>query len=125
MVWSETTTSLRQDPHALAVLAEVASDDIQQYLAGVRYQRDSPVVAALCPILLFIEDHDDGIFPLLRHLAPRPNTNEGIEHSPAQGGITVEDDLEQLNEDSVQSNSLSVHQRADGVCQLLDRGLNS
>ena len=31
-----------------------------------------PVVAALCPILLFVEYHDDGIFPLLRHLAPPP-----------------------------------------------------
>ena len=41
-------------PHALAVLAEAASDDLQQYLAGVRHQRDAPVIAALCPILLFI-----------------------------------------------------------------------
>ena len=37
---------------------------------GVRYQQDAPVVAAVCPILLFVEYHDDGIFPLLRHLAP-------------------------------------------------------
>ena len=43
----ETTLFLRQDPHALTVLAEAASDDLQQYLAGVRYQRDAPVVAAL------------------------------------------------------------------------------
>ena len=76
MIWSETTLFLRQDPHALAVLAEVVSDDLQQYLAGVRYQRDAPVVAGPCPILLFMEYHDDGIFPLLRHLAPPPNTNE-------------------------------------------------
>ena len=69
-VRSETTLFLRQDPHALTVLAEVASDDLQKYLAGVRYQRDAPEVAALCPILLFVEYHDDGIFPLLRHLAP-------------------------------------------------------
>ena len=61
---------LREDPHALTVLAEVASDDLQQYLAGVRYQRDAPVVAVLCPILLFVEYHDDAIFLLLRHLAP-------------------------------------------------------
>ena len=59
---------LRQDPHALTVLAEAAGDDIQQYLAGVRYQRDSIVVAALCPILIFVEYHDDGIF-LLRIVA--------------------------------------------------------
>ena len=36
------------------------------------YQRDAPVVAVLCPILLFVEYHEDGIFPLLRHLAPPP-----------------------------------------------------
>ena len=69
-VRSETTLFLRQDPHVLAVLAEAASDDRQQYLAGVRYQRNTPVVAALCPILLFAEYHDDGMFPLLRHLPP-------------------------------------------------------
>ena len=71
-VRSETSLFLRQDPYALTVLAEAASDDLQQYLAGVRYQRDAPVVAALCPILLFVEYHDDGILPLLRHLAPPP-----------------------------------------------------
>ena len=77
---------LRQDPHALTVLAEVASDDLQQYPAGVCYQRDAPVVAALCPFLLFMKYHDDGIFPLLlRHLPPPPNTNDDIEQSPAQG----------------------------------------
>ena len=33
---------------------------VQQYLADVRYQRDTLVVAALCPpILLFMEYHDD------------------------------------------------------------------
>ena len=125
MVRSETTQLFRQDPHALTVLAEAASDDLQQYLAGVFYQRDAPVVAALCPILLFVEYHDDGIFPLLRHLALPPTTNDDIKQSPAQGGITVEDDLEQLNGDYVRSDSLSVRQRADGICQLLHRGLNS
>ena len=67
---------LRQDPHALTVLVEAASDGLQQYLAGVRYQRDAPVVAAFCPILFFMEYHDDDIFPVLRHLAPLPNTND-------------------------------------------------
>ena len=56
---------------------------------------------------------------------PPPYTNGDTEQSPAQGGITVENDLEQLNGDSVRSNSLSVRQRAAGVCQLLHRGLNS
>ena len=50
---------------------------------------------------------------------PHPTTNDDIEQSPAQGGIAVEGDLEQLNGDSVWSDSLSVRQRADGVCQLL------
>ena len=85
---------LRQDPHTLTVLTEAASDELQQYLAGVRYQREAPVFAALCPIRLFVEYQDDGIFPLLRHVAPPPNTNDNIEQSPAQGGITVEGDLE-------------------------------
>ena len=53
---------------------------------------------------------DDVIFPLLRHLAPLPNANDDIEQSPAQGGITVEGHLEQLNGDCVRSDSLSVHQ---------------
>ena len=56
---------------------------------------------------------------------PPPNTNDKIEQSPAQGGITVEGDLEQLNGDSVRSDSFSVGQRADGVCRVLHRELNS
>ena len=47
-----------------------------------------------------MENHDDGIFPRLWHLAPPPNTNDDMERSLAQGGITVEGDLEQLNGDS-------------------------
>ena len=48
------------------------------------------------------------------------NTNEDIEQSPSQGGIiTVVLDLEHLNGDSVRPGRLFVHQRADGVCQLL------
>ena len=77
---------------------------------------EAPLVAALRPILLFVECHHDDIFPLLRHLDPPPNTNDDIEQSSAQGGITVEGDLEQLNGDSVRFDSLSVHQRADSVC---------
>ena len=92
----------------------------------MRYLRDTPVVAALCPVLLFVKYDDDGIFPLMmRPLAPPPNTNDDIEQSPAQGGITVEGDPEQLDGDSVRSDSFSVRQRVDGVCQLLHRGLNS
>ena len=61
----ETTLFLRQDPHAIAVFTEeAANDDLQQYLAGARYQRDAPLVAAFCPILLLVEYHDDDIFPL-------------------------------------------------------------
>ena len=56
---------------------------------------------------------------------PLLNTNDDIEQSPVQGGITVEGDLEQLNGDSVRPDSLSVRQRADGVGQLLHRGLDS
>ena len=36
-VRSKTVLFLPQDPHALTVLAEEASDDLQQCLAGVRY----------------------------------------------------------------------------------------
>ena len=103
---------LRQDPHALVVLTQAASDDLQQYFAGVCFQRDTPVVAALCPIPLFMEYVVGDIFPLLRHLPPPPpNTSDDIEQSPAQGGITVEGDFEELNGDSVRSDSLSVRQR--------------
>ena len=70
MVWSKTTLFRWQDPYALVIFTEAASDDLQQYLAGMRYQLDTPVVAALCFILLLVEYHDDGIFPLLR--PPRP-----------------------------------------------------
>ena len=120
------TLFLQQDPHTLAVLTEVASDDLQQYLAGVRYQRHTPVAAALCPIFLFVEYHDDGIFPLLRPPPPPNTSNDDIEQSPSQGGIIVEGDiLEQLNGDSVRSDSLSVRQRVDIVCQLLHHGVNS
>ena len=56
---------------------------------------------------------------------PPSNTNDDIELSPAQGRIAVEGDLEQLNGHSVRCDSLSVYQRADGVCQLLHHGLNS
>ena len=109
MVRLETSLFLRQDSHALAVHAEEgASDDLQQYLAGMHYKRDTPVVATLFPILLFMGYHD-GIFPLLRHHPPPSNTNDDdIEQSPSQGGITVEGDLEKFNGDSVRSDSLSV-----------------
>ena len=93
-VRSETSLFLRPDLHALTVLVEAASDDLQQYLASVRYQRDADVATALCPILLFVEYHDDGIFPLLRHLAPPPEAIDDIEQPPAQGGLTAEGDLE-------------------------------
>ena len=56
---SETTLFLWKETHALVVLTEVASDDLQQYRAGVRYQRVTPVVAAPCPIHLLVEYHDD------------------------------------------------------------------
>ena len=35
----------------------------------MRHQRDTPVVAALCPILIFVENLD-GVFPLLRDVSP-------------------------------------------------------
>ena len=57
-------------PTELAVVTEAASDDVQQYLAGVFHQRNTPVVAALCPVLLLMKHFDGGIFPLLRDLPP-------------------------------------------------------
>ena len=56
---------------------------------------------------------------------PPPNTNDNIEQSPVQVGVTVEGDLEQLNGESVGPDSLSVRQRVDGAYQLLHRELNS
>ena len=66
---------------------------------------DTPAAAALCPILL-VEHLDDGVFPLLRNVSPPPNTNDDVEQSLSQGGITVEGDLEQLDGNSIRSNSL-------------------
>lgn len=72
-VRSETTLLLRQDPQAFTVvLAEAASDNLQQCPAGVCYQRYVPVVAVLCSILLFVEYHDDGHISTVA--APRPPT---------------------------------------------------
>ena len=66
-----------------------------------------------------------GYFHCFGTYPPLPNINDAIKQSPSQGGIAVEGDFEQLNEDSVRSDSRSVYQRADGVCQLLYRGLYS
>ena len=62
-----------------------------------------------------MEYHDDDIFPLLWHLPQTPNTIDDIEQSLAKGGITVQGDFEQLNGDSVRSESPSVSQRTNGV----------
>ena len=40
---------------------------LSSVLPGVRYKRDTPVVAVLCPNILLVEYHDGDIFPLLRH----------------------------------------------------------
>ena len=53
---------------------------------------------------------DDGIFPLLRHLAPPPNRNDDIDQFPAQGWITVQGELDHLNGNSVRSVSRSFAQ---------------
>lgn len=66
----ETSFFLGQDPLMLVVGTETASDDLRQYLADVRYQRDTPVVAALCPILHLVERLHGGIFPFWRDLSP-------------------------------------------------------
>ena len=86
----------------------MASDDIQQYLAGVCHQRDTPVVAALCPILLLVEHVDDGVCPLLWNVSPPLNANDDLEQSLSQGGFAVKGDPEQLHGNSIRSNSLSV-----------------
>ena len=59
----------------------MASDYFQQYLAGVLHQRNTPVVAALCPILLLVEHLDDGVFVLLWDVSPSPNDNDDVEQS--------------------------------------------
>ena len=53
---------------------EAASDDLLHHLASVRYQRNTPVVAALCTILLPVGYHDNDISPHIRHPPPPPNT---------------------------------------------------
>ena len=49
---------------------EAARDDLLHHLASVRYQRNTPVVAALCTILLPVGYHDNGISPHIRHPLP-------------------------------------------------------
>lgn len=68
MVRSETTLFLRQDPHKLDVVTEVASDDVQQYLASVYDLGDTPLVTAICPVLL-VAHLDSSIFSLLRDVS--------------------------------------------------------
>ena len=63
--------------------------------------------------MMMIFFHCSGTYP-----PPPLNINDDIKQSPSQGGLAVEGDFEQLNGDSVRSNSLSVHQQADGSCQL-------
>ena len=50
----------------------------------------------------------EGVFPLLRNVSPPSNANDDVEQSLPQSGITVEGDLEQLDGNSIRSNSLSV-----------------
>ena len=42
-------------PRAHSIIAEATKVAFQLYLAHVRFQRDTPVVAALCPISLPME----------------------------------------------------------------------
>ena len=44
------------------------------------------------PISLFVEYHNDDIFPLLQPLHPPSNTNDDTKQSPSQGTITIKDD---------------------------------
>lgn len=82
------------DPHTLAVFSEVASDDCQQCLAGMRVQQDNSVVVTLYPISFFVEF-------LVRwwrlstvaEPSPPPNTDDDVEKSSSPGRITVEGDL--------------------------------
>ena len=90
------------------MVTEAASDDRQQYLAGVCHQRDTPVVAELCPILLFVEHLDNGVFPLLWNVSLPLHAIDDVEQSLSQGGITVEGDLQQLDGNSIRFNSLPV-----------------
>ena len=60
------------------------------------------------PIPLFVEYHNDDIFPLLQHLHPPSNTDDDTEQSPSQGRITINGDT-----------------AADGMCELLHWGLNT
>ena len=124
-VRSETTLFLRQDSHALAVLAEAASDDLQEYLAGVRYQRYAPVVAALCPILLswgtimMAYFHCCGISPPLQI---RTTISSSL---PRRAGSPLRVILNSSTETPSGRPTAFIRQQADGVCQLLHCGLNS
>ena len=86
------------------MFSEAAIDDRQKYLTGVRYQRDTLLVASSVPIF-FLRSmyHDDGIFAAPPP-SPPPNTDDDID----KGGITFKMIFEQLNGDLVRSDSLSI-----------------
>ena len=116
---------LRQDPHALAVLIEAVSDGIQQYLSGVRYERDAPVSAALCPILCFVDYHDDDIFPLLRHLPPLQIQTTTSSSFQCRAALLLGVMLNSSTETRSGLTAFPFATRADGACELLYRGLDS
>ena len=101
--------------HAIVELTN-GRDHIMLHTKMSEYCSEESSVVTLFPILRFKEYRDDGIFPLQRHLAHPPNTNDGI---------TSEGHLEQLNGDSARSDSLFVHQLADGTSPGLHRSLDS
>lgn len=69
----KTILFLIQGSRKLAVVTEVVSDDVQQYLAGVCCARDMPLFTVLCTVLLLAQ-LDSGKFQLLRDLPLIPTT---------------------------------------------------
>ena len=96
----------RQDNHALAVLTDTASGDLQQYLAGVHHQRDTLVVMILFSFLGGGNTMVMASF-YLSSTSPPLATNDDTELSPGRARITIGGDLTQLNGDSFQSTAVS------------------
>ena len=130
-------------PNVLSQLSlRAASDDLQQqqYLAGVRYQRYTPVFFAELSVRSFFlwSTMMMAYFHyLLLHLPPLPSKYykrryRAVSIAGRDNRSIVEGAPRQLNGDSARSDSIgptafvSVREQADDVfCQLLHLGLNS
>ena len=71
---AEPALLLRQQAFNHTEAVESHSDYLEEYLARVRNELDTAIVAAVPPIILLVQHFEHGVAPPLRHLpiAPHP-----------------------------------------------------